>query len=73
MSATRWRAIVERFQVEGQLFDDVGFQDVENFDRPIEQLSELDGGVGDGGRARTGVDGRHDRPTPVDFVMLLSP
>ena len=28
-------SIVERFQVERQLVDDVRFQDVENFDRPI--------------------------------------
>ena len=41
---------------------------MEDLDGPIEPLSELDGGGNDRGRARAGVDGGDDRPTPVSFV-----
>jgi hypothetical protein len=38
---------VESLSVSGELLDDIGFDDVEDFNRPVEQSSELNGGACD--------------------------
>jgi hypothetical protein len=50
---------VERLDVDRQLGDDVGLDDVEDLDGAVEELGELDGGVDDTYRARPAGD-RHN-------------